>query len=124
MDAWMALCVAAGGLIGAPSRFLVDRWVTRRFGGVFPLGTFAINISGSLLLGMLVGLALAGRVPGLAVAFLGTGFCGAFTTFSTWTFETARLLESGAYVQAASNVVASLVIGLAAAGGGLAIGLS
>jgi CrcB protein len=123
MSSLIILCVAAGGLIGAPTRFLVDRAVADRVERDFPLGTFLINVSGSLLLGLLTGLDLAGHMPVLVKAFAGTGFCGAFTTFSTWSFETVRLVEDGEYLEAFANAIGSLLIGLLAAGGGMAIGL-
>jgi fluoride exporter len=117
------LCVAAGGLIGAPARFLVDRFVADRAETEFPLGTFIINISGSFLLGLLTGLDMAGNMPEPLKAFLGTGFCGAYTTFSTWSYETVRLLEEGSYLEAILNAFASLGVGLLAAGAGIALGL-
>lgn len=123
MGSLIILCVAAGGLIGAPTRFLVDRFVADRVEREFPLGTFLINISGSFLLGLLTGLDLAGHMPILVKAFVGTGFCGAYTTFSTWSFETVRLVEEGEYLEAFANAIGSLLIGLLAAGGGMALGL-
>jgi len=89
------LVVAAGGLVGAPSRYLLDRAISSRIESDLPWGTFVINITGSLLLGFLTGLTLAGRLPDIGKALLGTGFCGAYTTFTTFTFETVRLLEDG-----------------------------
>jgi fluoride exporter len=123
MGSLIILCVAAGGLIGAPTRFLVDRLVADRVERDFPLGTFLINISGSFLLGLLTGLDLAGHMPILVKAFVGTGFCGAYTTFSTWSFETVRLVEEGEYLEAFANAIGSLLLGLLAAGGGMALGL-
>lgn len=123
MTVLIVLCVAVGGLIGAPTRFLVDRFVADRFEIDFPLGTFLINMSGSFLLGLLTGLDLAGNMPVLVKAFVGTGFCGAYTTFSTWSFETVRLLEEGDYLEAFCNAIGSLLIGLLAAGAGIAVGL-
>jgi CrcB protein len=117
------LCVAAGGFIGAPTRFLVDRLVADRVETEFPLGTFIVNISGSFLLGLLTGLDLAGHMPVPLKAFLGTGFCGAYTTFSTWSYETVRLFEEGSYLEAVLNAFGSLGIGLLAAGAGIALGL-
>jgi CrcB protein len=117
------LCVAAGGLVGAPTRFLVDRFVADRVETDFPLGTFLINISGSFLLGLLTGLDLGGNMPVLVKAFVGTGFCGAYTTFSTWSFETVRLMEEGDYLEAFLNAIGSLLVGLLAAGAGIALGL-
>lgn len=117
------LCVAAGGVVGAPSRFLVDRYVADHAELDFPLGTFIINITGSFLLGLLTGLDLAGHMPALVKDALGTGFCGAYTTFSTWSFETVRLLEEGEILEAIANAFLSLVVGLAAAAGGIALGM-
>jgi CrcB protein len=118
------LVVAAGGLVGAPCRYLLDRAVTTRVESDLPWGTFVINVTGSLLLGFLTGLSLANRLPDIDKALLATGFCGAYTTFSTFTFETVRLIEDGRFLEAAENVVASVAAGLAAAAGGLAIGLT
>lgn len=107
-----ALLVLVGALAGAPSRWLLDQAVQARHRGVFPAGTLAINVIGSFLLGAL----LAGPGPGSAAVWLGgTGFCGAFTTFSTFSYETVLLFERGAYRHAVVNVAASLVVGMAAA---------
>lgn len=116
--------VAVGGFVGAPSRYLLDRTVSRRFETEFPWGTLLVNVSGSLLLGLLAGLSLSGRLPGTADALLATGFCGAYTTFSTFTFETVRLLQDGRLLHAAGNVAAGVAVGLAAAAGGFAAGLA
>jgi CrcB protein len=116
--------VAAGGAVGAPTRFLVDRVVRARVGSDVPWGTIAVNMSGSVILGLLTGLALGHRLGPVPVALVGTGFCGAYTTFSTFTFETLELLERGEVRQAATNVSVSLVAGLGAAACGLALGLA
>jgi CrcB protein len=118
------LVVAAGGFVGAPSRYLLDRTINRRIESDLPWGTFLVNISGSFLLGLLTGLSLSNHLSPLAKALLGTGFCGAYTTFSTFTFETIRLLEVGQILDAALNAFVSLVVGLIGAGAGLAIGLA
>jgi CrcB protein len=118
------LFVAIGGSLGAPARFAVDRFVNDRVEADFPLGTFIINISGSFVLGLLTGLAITGHMPVLVRALLGTGFCGAYTTFSTWSFETIRLVEEDELLEAGLNVVLSLVVGLLAAGAGVAIVLA
>jgi fluoride exporter len=123
MGSLVVLCVAIGGLVGAPTRFLVDRLVADRMESDFPLGTLLINVSGSFVLGLLTGLDLAGQMPLLVKALIGTGFCGAYTTFSTWSFETVRLLQEGEYLEAFANAVFSVVVGLAAAGAGMALGL-
>jgi CrcB protein len=113
--AWVAFLVAAG--VGAPARYLVDGWVQDRTGGAFPWGTFAVNVSGCLALGILIGLDLDGTVR----AVVGTGGLGAYTTFSTFTFETVRLAEEGAVDLACRNAAAGLLVGLAAASAGLAV---
>lgn len=123
MTGWLLAAVALGGLLGAPARFLVDRVVADRVEMDFPLGTLAVNVSGAFLLGLLSGLGLAHHVPAPIEALLGTGFCGAYTTFSTWSYETVRLIEEGELLQAVVNVFVSLAAGLLAAGAGLALGL-
>lgn len=124
MSVLVVLAVALGGFVGAPCRFALDRYVADRSGSDLPLGTFVINVSGSLLLGVLTGLELHGHLPHLLSALLATGFCGAFTTFSTWSFESVRLLEGGEYRNATLNSLGGLVVGLGAAGIGLACGLA
>ena len=114
---WVAF--VAAGAVGAPVRYLVDGAVSARTGGGFPWGTFVINVSGSLVLGLLTGLALYHGFPEAPRLVLGTGFCGAYTTFSTHTFETVRLVEQGALAAAARNVAATVLAGLAAAALGL-----
>jgi fluoride exporter len=111
------LLVALGAAVGAPLRYLTDRFVQSRHDSVFPWGTFAVNVAGSLLLGLLVGLPASGPVAALA----GTGFCGALTTYSTFSYETLRLAQDGARFYAAANVVANVVAGLGAAFVGLTL---
>lgn len=118
------LVVAAGGFVGAPSRYLLDRAVTRRVESDLPWGTFLINVTGSLLLGLITGLSLSGTLPDVDKALLGTGFCGAYTTFSTFTFETLTLVEDGRFLDALGNVAVSVAVGLGFAAAGLAIGLA
>jgi CrcB protein len=115
--AWIAFLVAAG--IGAPARYVVDGWVQDRIGGLFPWGTFVVNITGCFVLGVITGLALYHGMNPTTRTVLGTGGLGAYTTFSTFTFETVRLAEDGALETAVRNVAASLVVGLAAASLGL-----
>lgn len=112
-----ALWVALGAAVGAPVRYLVDRAVRSRHDWVFPWGTLLVNVAGSLLLGFLAALPADGAV--LAVA--GTGFCGALTTYSTFSYETLRLLQDRARLLAALNVGTSLVAGLGAAYCGMAL---
>lgn len=113
--------VALAGAVGAPVRYLVDRIVERRTRGVFPLGTFVINASGSVILGFVVGLGLYHAFPNTPATILGSGFCGAYTTFSTFTYETLALAERRAFRAATANVLLSAVVPALAAGAGLAL---
>ena len=103
--------VFLGAMVGAPLRYLTDRAVQTRHDSLFPWGTFTVNIAGCLLLGGLTGAAL----PEPWIALLGTGFCGALTTYSTFSYEVLRLVEQKAYFYATMNVVVSVVAGLGAA---------
>ncbi|MGJ6966687.1 fluoride efflux transporter CrcB [Streptosporangium sp. G11] len=115
------LLVLLGGAVGAPLRYLTDRAVQARHDTVFPWGTFTVNVAGSLILGVLTGAALSGAVGTGVQLLLGTGFCGALTTYSTFSYETLRLVETGAILFAVTNVVASIVAGLGAVFLGLAL---
>ena len=117
--AWVAFVAAAA--VGAPLRYVVDGFVADRFEGAFPWGTLVINASGSVLLGLLTGLALYHAFPETAKVILGTGFCGAYTTFSTFSFETVRLVEEGAIDEAFRNALGTLVLCAGAAALGLAL---
>lgn len=112
------LLVLAGGAIGAPLRYLTDRVIERSHDQVFPWGTLTVNVAGSLVLGAMYGLATADLLPAWVATLVGIGFCGALTTFSTFSYETLRLLEEGSPLEAALNVVVSLVAGMAAATAG------
>ncbi|MEU5719354.1 fluoride efflux transporter CrcB [Streptomyces sp. NPDC020403] len=116
------LLVAAGGAGGAVLRYLTDRAVQARHGTVFPWGTFTVNVVGSLVLGLLTGVLAAGVAGESVRLLLGIGLCGGLTTYSTFSYETLRLAESGARYFAAANVIASVVAGLGAASGGYALG--
>jgi fluoride exporter len=111
------LLVLAGGAVGAPLRYLVDEWVTARTGGSFPWGTFAVNMGGSFVLGV-----LAAAAPDRWLDLAGIGLCGALTTFSTFSFETVRLLEERRLRPAVLNVAGSLTLGLALAAAGWWLG--
>ena len=113
------LWVALGAAIGAPARYLTDRAVQGRHDSVFPWGTLTVNMAGSLLLGLLT--AVGTHLPPAVGAAVGVGFCGALTTYSTFGYETLRLAEEGAQVEAVLNVVASVAAGLAAAALGWAL---
>ena len=102
-------------------RYLLDGWVQDRTEGAFPWGTFTVNVTGCLILGLLTGLGLYHGLDNTTRTVIGTGGIGAYTTFSTFTFETVRLAEEGAIDEAFRNAAASFLIGLAAASAGLAL---
>lgn len=115
------LLVGLGGFIGANARFVVARFVGALFETRFPLGTFVINVSGSFLLGVLGTVAAQRLMPdseAMRLA-LGVGFLGAFTTFSTFEFETHALIADGSWLTATTNMVASLFVGLLAVRAGI-----
>lgn len=118
----MSLIVALGvgvlGGVGAISRFLLDGAVAGRVGRGFPYGTLAVNVLGSLVLGVFVGAALEGD----AYRLWGTGLIGAFTTFSTWALESHRLGEDGELGIGVLNFAVSLVLGITAAWAGRHLG--
>jgi fluoride exporter len=109
------LLLALGAAVGAPARYLTDRAVQSRHDSLFPWGTLVVNLAGSFVLGVVASAAAEGRVGAGVVAGLGTGFCGALTTYSTFGYETLRLAEEGAFAEAAVNAVVSLTAGVAAA---------
>lgn len=115
------LLVIIGAAAGAPLRYLTDRAVQARHDSVFPWGTFTVNVSGCLVLGLLTGAVAAGAASSHLQLLLGTGLCGALTTYSTFSYETLRLAEGGARFYAAANAVASVVVGLGAAFAGVTL---
>jgi CrcB protein len=117
-----ALWVGLGGFAGANARYLLGAWAATRFGTTFPYGTFIINVTGSFVLGIIMGLLDAHVLAPAARLSLAIGFVGAYTTFSTFTYETLRLVESGSLLLAAANVVGSVVVALLATTAGLAAG--
>ncbi|GAA5166275.1 fluoride efflux transporter CrcB [Pseudonocardia eucalypti] len=104
--------VFTGAMIGAPLRYLIDRAIQARHDSLFPWGTLTANITGCLILGGLTGASLA--LPAPLLALLGTGFCGALTTYSTFSYETLRLLEQKSYFYATTNITVSVIAGLGA----------
>ena len=110
------LLVGAGSFVGGNARFIIGRWVGGMTDARFPLGTFLINVGGSFLLGFLAGLLATRALPhsdSLRLA-LGVGFCGGFTTFSTFEYENHALFEDGLWLPAVANMALSLVAGLLA----------
>jgi fluoride exporter len=105
--------VCIGAVVGAPLRYLTDQVVQTKHDTVFPWGTFSVNVAGCLVLGALIGAGTA--LPGAVITLLGTGFCGALTTYSTFSFETWRLVEQRSYFYACANIVVSVVAGVGAA---------
>lgn len=114
-----AVAVAAG--VGAVLRYLVDQLVQTRRDAIFPWGTLAVNVSGSLLLGVVTGLGLHHGLPAEPVLVLSAGLAGGYTTLSTWAWETLALAEAGAFGQAGLNALGTLAACLAATGVGLAL---
>ena len=119
----LAIGVAVAAAVGALARYLLDRAIQRRHSSVLPWGTFTINITGALLLGLVIGLQLHHGLSKNAVAILGTGLLGGYTTWSTFVWESFALAEQGTVNEAAMNVAGSIVIGLGAAAVGLGLAL-
>lgn len=113
--------VALGSALGGVARFLLGTFLQQKAGTTFPIGTLVINITGSFLLGFLLHYALATSAISPEVrALLTTGFCGGYTTFSTFTYETLALVEEGALTRAAVYVVLSVIVALVGAYLGIA----
>jgi fluoride exporter len=112
-----AVLVAVGAAVGAPLRYLTNHWLRERLGGTAVAGTLAVNVAGSLVIGLIVG---AGAT-GAPLALVGIGFCGALTTFSTLALEIWDALSDDRYPHAVANVALSLTLGLGAAWAGWAM---
>lgn len=110
--------VMAGAAVGAVLRYVCDRAIQRWRGSVFPWGTMAVNVVGCLLLGIVSETITGDR----STALLGAGFCGAFTTYSTFAYETASLTRAGSWPPALVNIVTSVILGVGALVLGVAIG--
>lgn len=110
--------MALVGGSGAVARFAVDKLIGARIDSELPLGTFAINVSGSFMLGLFDGLALSGN----AMILAGTATIGAYTTFSTWMLETQRLAEDGEFLAGLANIFGSFTVGFGAVALGHLIG--
>jgi CrcB protein len=116
------LWVGLGGVLGAIARYWLNLAIVSRAGTLFPVGTLVINVSGSFVLGAVLGFLDTHAAPPVVRLLCATGFLGAYTTFSTFTVETMRLVEEGSLVLAIGNAAGSLVLGLTAAVLGLILG--
>jgi fluoride exporter len=107
------LVIAAGAVLGANARYAVTNWTVSRWGTAFPYGTFVINVSGAFVIGIFLAF-VAERAPINALwrLFFVTGFLGAYTTFSTYTWEVLTLGEGGAWIRAAVYVAGTNLLGL------------
>lgn len=122
MSALLLCWVALAGGAGAGLRFVVDGWVRARLGDRFPWGTWLVNLSGSFALGLVTGLAAGAVLPADLRLVLGSGLLGGYTTFSTASVDTVRLAQQGRYGAAVGNGVGMLVVAVAAAAAGYALG--
>ncbi|MDP9432131.1 MAG: fluoride efflux transporter CrcB [Actinomycetota bacterium] len=109
------LLVAVGAALGAPLRFFTDRAVQARIGSAFPWGTLAVNVTGSLVLGIVTGGTALGALPASALATVGAGLCGSFTTYSAFAYQTVQLTSEGAGRTAVVYACLSVSAGIAAA---------
>jgi CrcB protein len=117
----LALVVGLAGGTGAVARYLLDGAVQDRTSGLFPFGTFTVNVIGSFVLGLVAGVVLRHGWPGPLESIVGIGLCGGLTTWSTASWETVRLIEEGEGATALRYALANLGASLAAAGLGLLI---
>jgi CrcB protein len=118
-----ALFVGVGGFFGAIARYVLDRRITQLTGGTLPWGTFAINISGSFVIGVLFALIVERTAVNSSLrAPLMIGFVGAYTTFSTLALESWRMIEDGAWLTAALNLGGSVLVGMVAVVVGVTVG--
>lgn len=118
------LAVCAAGGVGAAARLALDGLIRGRLASTYPVATTIINLSGSLLLGLVTGLATDSLLPRTVQIVLGTGFLGGYTTFSTASFETVRLIEDRRPLAALANAIGALAAGTALAALGLLLGLA
>ena len=109
------LIIGLGGFFGSVARYMVALWIGQRWGRIFPLGTFAVNVSGSFLISLLMSLFAEKYMVNPQVRlFLAVGFIGAYTTFSTFEYETGNLVKDGEWAIALANVILSVIAGFVA----------
>jgi CrcB protein len=114
--------VLVGSAVGGAARYLLGTWVQQRLAGAFPIGTLIINVTGSFLLAFLLRYTLDTTAVSAEVrALLTTGFCGGYTTFSTFSYETVKLIEDGDWRRAVLYTVLSVVVSLVAVFAGIAL---
>lgn len=123
MTILLALLVALAGGSGAAARFIVDGLIRSRLITTIPVSTVFINVTGSLVLGLLAGLVLSHQIPDELRLVLGTGFLGGYTTFSTANVDTVRLIQAGYLGRAIINALGTMVLTVLAAGSGLGLGM-
>ncbi len=114
------LCVILGSAAGGAARYWVGLWVTARAGGAFPWGTLLVNVSGAWLIGLLAG--VIGLYGGALQALLIFGFCGSYTTVSSFSLQTLQLVHRGRPLRAMTNVALSVAVCLVAVCAGLTVG--
>lgn len=109
--------------MGANARYLMARWITERYGADFPYGTFLINVTGSFIIGLLLTYfnARAHLSPNYRLVFT-TGFVGAYTTFSTYTYESMTLAQNGEWLRGVLYLIGSVAVGMLAVTGGMLAG--
>jgi CrcB protein len=119
------LLVGSGGFAGANARYWIARWIAERYGTAFPYGTLLINITGSLIIGFAITYlnARSNLSPNYRLIFT-TGFVGAYTTFSTYTYESLTLMQDGLWARAAVYLIGSVALGMAAVTIGMLAGRS
>ena len=117
----VALAIGMAGALGALARYLLDGAVQDRTSGLFPFGTFTVNVTGSFVLGVVAGVVLRHGVSGTLESIVGSGFCGGLTTWSTASWETVRLAEEGSVATAVRFTLTNLGASMAAAAIGLLV---
>jgi fluoride exporter len=119
----LAIGVGLAAALGACCRYLLEQVVQHQHDQTFPWGTFVINVSGSLLLGLITGLSIHHGLPKVPTTIIGAGFASGYTTWSTYIWESLALAEVGALLEAGANLIGSLVVGFAAAAAGFGLAL-
>jgi len=119
----LAIAVGLVAGLGSVARYVADRAIQHQHDLVFPFGTLTVNVVGSLLLGLVTGLAVHQGLPTGPTVVISAGFCSGFTTWSTYAYESIALAEGGALLAALGNIFGSLAAGLAAAAAGFGLAL-